>query len=224
MTESEKTYYEILGLGPDCSTAEIKRTFRRLAKAAHPDLEYQNKTEYERQKATEDMLRINEAYETLRDNRRRREYDVLIGITISIKQFEIKENNEDEARQIFLAKIFNPSRQSIQKIIMAYDKQIKDLAQDPFDDELVEAFGVYLADFEKILRKASNGLSSRPVPVTLSAAVHMMRLAIAQAVDALEEMTRFTQNYDYDHLSMAESLLRVTFDLLKQANALTRNY
>jgi hypothetical protein len=50
----------------------------------------------------------------------------------------------------------------------------------------------------------------------------MMRYAIAQAADGLEEMKRFCQNYDYDHLSMAGNLFREYADLSKKALYLSR--
>jgi DnaJ-class molecular chaperone len=60
------TYYEILGIARAASVDEIRRAFRREAKKLHPD------------KAggqTSGMVGLNEAYETLRDPDRRREYD-----------------------------------------------------------------------------------------------------------------------------------------------------
>jgi hypothetical protein len=50
----------------------------------------------------------------------------------------------------------------------------------------------------------------------------MMRYGIAQAADGLEEMRRFCQNYDYDHLTMAENLFRIALDLSRQAQRLAR--
>ena len=222
MSKKDKSYYQIFGLAPDASGVEIKKSYRRLAKSFHPDLEYQHKSERERIEATEDMSIINLAYETLMDSEKRAKYDVLIGVTVTIKQYKFKASSEDEAREVFLAKIFHPSRQSIGKIISAYKKQIHELSQDPFDDELVAQFEEYLNDFENILRKASTGLSSKKSPVTLEAAVLMMRHAIAQSSDALDEMRRFCLNYNYDHLSTAESLLRIAHDLLRQSHALTK--
>lgn len=165
---------------------------------------------------------VNEAYATLSDKSLRAEYDVIIGVTISIKVFEFKRNSEDEARELFLAKIFYPSRLAINKVLSAYKKQLKLLSQDIYDDELVENFSNYLDEFEATLRKASNLFSTHPAPASLRACVHMMRQSIAQAADALEEMRRFCQNYDYKHLSTAESLVRISAELIKEAYALTK--
>lgn len=60
-----KDYYEILGVPPNASKAYIKEVFRKLAHIYHPD-----KGGNERK-----FKEINEAYQTLSDDRKRAEYD-----------------------------------------------------------------------------------------------------------------------------------------------------
>ena len=38
MTQDRRSYYDVLGVGPHASQQEIKRAYRRLAKAYHPDV------------------------------------------------------------------------------------------------------------------------------------------------------------------------------------------
>src|SRR5512134_2723113 len=62
-------FYVILGVPPEASTAEIKRAYRRLARRYHPGVNPGDR-------AAEEMFqRIVEAYETLVDPGRRRQYD-----------------------------------------------------------------------------------------------------------------------------------------------------
>ena len=64
-----RNYYEILGI-PKTSTAdEIKRSYRRLARKYHPDLNPGDKAAEERFKD------IGEAYEVLSDTTKRQQYD-----------------------------------------------------------------------------------------------------------------------------------------------------
>lgn len=63
-----KDYYEILGIGRSASEDEIKRSFRRLARQYHPDV---NKDP----KAEETFKKINEAYHVLSDPKKRSQYD-----------------------------------------------------------------------------------------------------------------------------------------------------
>ena len=51
-------YYEVLGVKPKASSDEIKRAFRKISFEKHPDKNPNCKDEY---------LKINEAYETLRN-------------------------------------------------------------------------------------------------------------------------------------------------------------
>ena len=65
-----KDYYDILGVKPDASEAEIKAAYRKLARQYHPD---KNKAAG----AEERFKAINEANEALRDPAKRRAYDQL---------------------------------------------------------------------------------------------------------------------------------------------------
>jgi molecular chaperone DnaJ len=62
-------FYIILGIGPDASSADIKRAYRRLSRRYHPGINPGDRT------AQEMFTRISEAYEVLMDPRRRHEYD-----------------------------------------------------------------------------------------------------------------------------------------------------
>lgn len=61
-------YYDILGVDKTASQADIKKAYRKLAKKYHPDV---NKSK----DAEEKFKKINEAYETLSDEEKRKNYD-----------------------------------------------------------------------------------------------------------------------------------------------------
>lgn len=64
-----KNYYEILGLGKDASEAELKKSYRKLALAFHPD---KNKAPG----ASEAFKAIGNAYAVLSDPEKKRQYDL----------------------------------------------------------------------------------------------------------------------------------------------------
>ena len=66
-TSSKKDYLSILGLSPDFDNKELKKAFRREARKWHPDL---NKNDLN---AEERFKLINDAYEYLRDPKKRNE-------------------------------------------------------------------------------------------------------------------------------------------------------
>src|SRR5699024_6773053 len=65
-----KDYYKILGVEKESSQDDIKRSNRRLAKKYHSDLNPDN------EKAQEKIKEINEAYEVLGDEEKKKQYDM----------------------------------------------------------------------------------------------------------------------------------------------------
>jgi len=71
---TRKDYYQRLGVRRDAGTEDIKKAFRELALRFHPDRNAGNSKE-----AEERFKEINEAYEVLGNEQKRRYYDHLIG-------------------------------------------------------------------------------------------------------------------------------------------------
>jgi curved DNA-binding protein CbpA len=78
----ESNYYEILGIAPNASVQEIKRAYHRRAFQCHPD------RHQESWEAHKKMQEINEAYATLSDPIKRREYDIPRGYGIRVPKFK----------------------------------------------------------------------------------------------------------------------------------------
>ena len=67
-----KDYYYILGISNNASLEEVKKAYRKLSLKFHPD---QNNGD----KFFEERFRdINEAYETLNNEQKRKEYDAIL--------------------------------------------------------------------------------------------------------------------------------------------------
>ena len=68
MAEGKRSYYDVLGVGPHASQEDVKKAYRRLAKAYHPDVN--------RDPGAADRFKeINEANRVLSEPGRRAEYD-----------------------------------------------------------------------------------------------------------------------------------------------------
>ena len=66
---TKRDYYEVLGVGRDAASEDIKKAYRKLAHAFHPDKTHGDKAREEKFKEA------NEAYEILSDPDKRRKYD-----------------------------------------------------------------------------------------------------------------------------------------------------
>jgi curved DNA-binding protein CbpA len=75
-------YYESLGIAPNANLKEIKEAYRKLAFQYHPDRNQMNPS------ANEKMLEINEAYNTLSDPTKRKDYDIPRGYYTIVPKFK----------------------------------------------------------------------------------------------------------------------------------------
>jgi DnaJ-class molecular chaperone len=70
MPGGAQDYYQILGVSRDADEKEVKRAFRRLARKCHPDVNPGDK------EAEQTFKAASEAYEVLRDSKKRQQYDM----------------------------------------------------------------------------------------------------------------------------------------------------
>ena len=119
-----KDYYKILGIGNHVDVTEIKKAYRDLALKFHPDKNKQSD-------AHEKFIEINEAYEILRDEIKRKQYDHLWAELNSVNKNNSDKLNEDILKNKEWA---NDARQKAE--------EYSNMKFDDFADKIIEELKV----------------------------------------------------------------------------------
>ena len=126
-----KNYYEILEVDKNASEEVIEKAYKTLAKKYHPDLQNNSNCQ-------DKMRQINEAYEILSNDFKRREYDEKIKRqSVSIEEYNsiIQENNrlkKDLKRVVNQREMSqNQGRLEEMSIMQRYYEQIKKATKQP---------------------------------------------------------------------------------------------
>lgn len=90
-----KNYYTILGVSNTATSKEIQKSYRELARKYHPDVNGGDA------KFDKKFADINEAYEILKDEEKRKEYDLILNKTNAqdIKKNKKKTDRTPESKE-----------------------------------------------------------------------------------------------------------------------------
>lgn len=126
-----KNYYEILEVDKNASEEVIEKAYKTLAKKYHPDL--QNNSDCQ-----DKMRQINEAYEILSNDFKRREYDEKIKKqSVSIEEYNriIQENNrlKTDLKRVSNQREMSQNQERLEEmsIMQRYYEQIKKATKQP---------------------------------------------------------------------------------------------
>ncbi|HEY9747896.1 MAG TPA: DnaJ domain-containing protein [Allocoleopsis sp.] len=230
-------HYETLDIPQAATQAEIKQAYRRLAKQFHPDSN-RNVTDHEQ------ISQINAAYEVLSDPQRRQSYDQELTYGFygvgdvqspgdrQKRAAEVQKRYReqyptgqaaDEHLQLWLNQVYTPVNRLLSRILKALATEIDELSADPFDDELMEGFQEYLEDCRTDLSKAQRTFRSMPNPSNVAGVAAHLYHCLNQVSDGLEELERFTFNYDDHYLHTGQELFRIATGLRREAQAAMKN-
>jgi molecular chaperone DnaJ len=236
-----ENHYDTLEINPTASQAEIKQAYRRLAKRFHPD---SNREVGNHERIT----RINAAYEVLSDPNQRQSYDrqisnhdwrraanfnSTVGVAERQQRTSAAQKNyrqrqtgrdSDEQLQRWLNQVYQPVNRMLHQILSPLQHQIDDLAADPFDDELLEEFLIYLEDCRDYLQQAQRSFRSMPNPSSVAGVAAHFYYCLNQVSDGIDELERFTTSYDEHYLHTGQELFRIANGLRREAQTAMRDF
>ncbi len=205
-----RSYYEILGVTRDATADDLRRAFRQAALRLHPDRESGGQAE---------MVRLNEAYDTLKDAGRRAAYDRTLRPTG--QRLPDRPPGPPAAAGLgpleFRLRVFVPLDTALVAAMGALDAAVEALAYDIYDDLYVARFADAVAAGEHALAEAHRRLFAAAWPDPLGSALNRYRQGLRQADDAVEDFRAFTETYDSDLLVEGRDLLRWALRMLAEA-------
>ena len=205
-----KNFYEELGLKRNATKSEIKSSYRSLVKQHHPDAGGEK----------ERFLAIQNAWETLNDPIKKEQYDKFFFSSSSSfnalnenweAKFNTKKYNssiKDKEVEKWMKEIYTPINRLISQIIKPLNNEIKNLSADPYDDELMENFCIYISVSQKKIDKVEKIYNKKLVPKSISTLGLNLYHCFSQVKDALSELDRYTQGYVDDYLFDGKEMIK----------------
>lgn len=204
------THYEVLEIRGDAPPAAVRRAFREAAKRLHPDAG---------SASAEAMVRLNQAYDVLKDPARRRAYDA--ELSAPPRPLPPRPSPREPVGDAldYLAKVFGPLDARLRHAASVLRRALDEIAYDVYDDAYLARFGeaVSLAGAE--LRAADAALRGAPWPASLGSALNLYGQGLRQIEDALGDFESFMTSYDTDLLALGRDIVEQGVSLLDEAMA-----
>jgi molecular chaperone DnaJ len=221
----EKNFYKELGLEKNATKSEIKSSYRSLVKQHHPDAGGEK----------ERFLAIQNAWETLNDPIKKEQYDR--NFFSSNSSFDsLKENweeklnskkynssNKDKEVETWIKEIYTPINRLISQIIKPLNKEIKEISEDPYYDQLMENFFSYISLSQKKIEKVEKIYNKKLVPKSISALGLDLYHCFSQIKDALSEFDRYTQGYVDNYLFDGKEMIKEAKRIQSKMSAEKKN-
>ncbi len=194
--------YQILGVPYNASLSDIKATYRLLVKKYHPDAGGDQ----------EKILAINAAWELLKDKKNREHYSKIENqSTNQSSHINLRMSygiDQDKAIDLWLKFVYLRIDRLMGEIINSYQKQLKDLSADPYDDILMETFCEYIENSQKKIKKVQEIYQSIPTPTQARNFSLSLYQCFSEIQDGINEWERYTSGYVENYLHDGNEMLR----------------
>ena len=104
--------------------------------------------------------------------------------------------------------VYGPIDRLLAQVINPFPAQLRDLAADPYDDELMAVFCAYLEQSRLKLDKVDKLYRSQAAPAAARDLALGLYHCLSQVQDALADLERYTMGYVDSYLRDGRELLR----------------
>ncbi len=197
----------MLGVARSAALAEIKAAYRSLVKRHHPDAGGEAQW----------ILALNAAWEVLGDGERRRRYDASLGPAAAAASPTAPARGKPRAAGVgaagedlhdWLKRVYTPLDRLLGQVINPFPAALRELAADPYDDALMEAFCAFLEQSRQRMVRAEALYRSRACPEMARGFGLSVYHCLGQVQDALTELERYTLGYVDGYLRDGREMLR----------------
>ena len=192
-----KNYYEILGVTFDATQDEIKKAYRDMMKKYHPDKHTEEDSEFYENKTKE----INEAYEILGNEQKRREYNIDY-VLYEEREARRKERREQEKQQRTRTYSSNRTNEETRKYKTNKQKSRKNSRQKVSDDS-------FFSSVRKAYKEVKSDESTNPFKIRHKNLNKKFYKKHARKVDSTGDLIVFRIGQGIVHIS-AEVLYQLS--------------
>lgn len=204
--------YQVLQIPRAASAADIKAAYRQLVKQHHPDAGGDPKR----------IVAINVAYEILGDPAARKAYDGTVAPGVPFdrdattpprsRQHAWRTGGAGVAQQeqllLWLRLVFDPVCRQMGKVINPFHSQLRALAANPYDDQLMEAFCCYIKASQRRLDVMDVAYRSCSAPRLAKGMSIGLFQCFNQLREAIDQLDLYTKGYVDDCLRDGQEMLR----------------
>ncbi len=197
-----KNPYQILNIPNNASLSDIKAAYRLLVKKYHPDAGGDQKK----------FLEIHAAWKLLKDKNNQPNYQKQKNQSIkTCSSVNPRIRNglyQDKEIALWQKFVYFPIDHLMGDIMNPFEKELRELSADPYDEKLMESFCKYIKTSQKKIKKIQDIYQSIPTPMQIRSFSLCLYQCFSEMQDGINEWERYSAGYIESYLHDGNEMLR----------------